>query len=346
MKKELRNGGAGEAQPAIQARASGGRFPAPPGQRPLSASEKGEKRLIVYFNAAVKLLKAYDFSDWEGLSPASLANVLGATEKGLSGIKPQESRQGDLIGPMEAPPIRGPETSGAWSSDGRGEKRQPPQETRHRQRGPNSSSPSCPPCGPSPARIAPRGFEVIDEELERAIKAIQVSDRNGGSMPTPLPAAPMAASTMPLRRPWRQASVIGFEGEAANHGNPGKLGECPPHRPQGSRLRLDPERCGGHGRSRRRALCQRGFDVAPSPGEPVSGARSDRRFIWLSDSIGLPTCAGKRLIWECPIPVPAITPQSPGRLWAWGQGPGRGAGKRGWRRPRATWPRAESTPSS
>ena len=67
------------------------------GSAPLQASESGAKRLIVYFNATIKLLKNYDFGDWEGLSPASLANVLGATEKGISGIKPQENRQGDLI---------------------------------------------------------------------------------------------------------------------------------------------------------------------------------------------------------------------------------------------------------
>jgi TRAP transporter TAXI family solute receptor len=67
------------------------------GSAPLQTSESGAKRLIVYFNATIKLLKNYDFGDWEGLSPASLANVLGATEKGISGIKPQENRQGDLI---------------------------------------------------------------------------------------------------------------------------------------------------------------------------------------------------------------------------------------------------------
>jgi TRAP transporter TAXI family solute receptor len=40
---------------------------------------------------------AYDFSAWEGLSPAVLATVLGATEKGLVGIKPGQNAKGDWV---------------------------------------------------------------------------------------------------------------------------------------------------------------------------------------------------------------------------------------------------------
>jgi hypothetical protein len=37
------------------------------------------------------------FGSWEGLSPSSLAQVLRATEKGLSGINPERNRQGDPV---------------------------------------------------------------------------------------------------------------------------------------------------------------------------------------------------------------------------------------------------------
>ena len=50
------------------------------GSAPLPASDAGAKRLAVYFNATLKLNQGYDFGDLEGLSPATLAHILGATE--------------------------------------------------------------------------------------------------------------------------------------------------------------------------------------------------------------------------------------------------------------------------
>ena len=67
------------------------------GSAPLPASEAGAKRLAVYFNATLKLNQGYDFGDWEGLSPATLAHVLGATEKGIYGLKTGENRPGEVI---------------------------------------------------------------------------------------------------------------------------------------------------------------------------------------------------------------------------------------------------------
>ena len=66
------------------------------GSSPLPAAEGGGKRLIVYFNATLKFAKDYEFGNWEKLGPASLAYVLGAKEKGLLGVKPQQ-RAGDLV---------------------------------------------------------------------------------------------------------------------------------------------------------------------------------------------------------------------------------------------------------
>jgi TRAP transporter TAXI family solute receptor len=62
----------------------------------LPAADNGAKRLIVYFNATLRFAQDYDFGGWEELSPASLAYVLGATEKGLVGLKPG-NRIGDEL---------------------------------------------------------------------------------------------------------------------------------------------------------------------------------------------------------------------------------------------------------
>jgi TRAP transporter TAXI family solute receptor len=67
------------------------------GSAPLPASDSGNSRLAVYFNATLKLTREYDFSNWEGLSSGTLAQILGATEKGIIGVKAGETRPGELI---------------------------------------------------------------------------------------------------------------------------------------------------------------------------------------------------------------------------------------------------------
>ena len=67
------------------------------GSSPLPASESGAQRVLVYYNATLKLREGYDFKDWEGLSPATLAQVLGGREKGVLGVKAKENQPGDLL---------------------------------------------------------------------------------------------------------------------------------------------------------------------------------------------------------------------------------------------------------
>ena len=67
------------------------------GSAPLPASDAGAKRLAVYFNATLKMNQGYDFGDWEGLSPATLAHVLGATDKGIYGLKAGANQPGEVI---------------------------------------------------------------------------------------------------------------------------------------------------------------------------------------------------------------------------------------------------------
>jgi TRAP transporter TAXI family solute receptor len=66
------------------------------GSAPLPADDPGTKRLIVYYNATLRFRQDYEFGGWEKLSPASLGHALGAAEKGLLGIKPQ-NRVGDVL---------------------------------------------------------------------------------------------------------------------------------------------------------------------------------------------------------------------------------------------------------
>ena len=66
------------------------------GSATLPASEQGASRAVVYYNLSLRLLEGYDFNGWEALSPATLANVLGATEKGVLGVKSGQM-PGDII---------------------------------------------------------------------------------------------------------------------------------------------------------------------------------------------------------------------------------------------------------
>ena len=67
------------------------------GSSPQPATDKGGERVLVYYNATLRLKEGYDFKDWEGMSPATLAQVLGAREKGVVGVKNKENQPGDLL---------------------------------------------------------------------------------------------------------------------------------------------------------------------------------------------------------------------------------------------------------
>jgi TRAP transporter TAXI family solute receptor len=54
-------------------------------------------RVVVYYNATLRLKEGYDFKDWEGMSPATLAQVLGGRERGVIGVKAKENQPGDLL---------------------------------------------------------------------------------------------------------------------------------------------------------------------------------------------------------------------------------------------------------
>jgi TRAP transporter TAXI family solute receptor len=66
------------------------------GSAPLPASESGDERVIVYFNASLQVAQDYKFGGWDQLGPSSVAYALGATEKGVFGLK-GENRAGDMV---------------------------------------------------------------------------------------------------------------------------------------------------------------------------------------------------------------------------------------------------------
>jgi TRAP transporter TAXI family solute receptor len=66
------------------------------GSAPLPASDSGANRVVVYFNATLKVLQDAAFGGWDNLSPSSVAYVLGANEKGVFGLQGQ-NHTGDLV---------------------------------------------------------------------------------------------------------------------------------------------------------------------------------------------------------------------------------------------------------
>ena len=67
------------------------------GSGPLPATADGKARRIVYFNTELKLNQDVDFASWNGLNASAFATLLGATEKGVLGIKQGGNKAGDLL---------------------------------------------------------------------------------------------------------------------------------------------------------------------------------------------------------------------------------------------------------
>jgi hypothetical protein len=67
------------------------------GSSPLPAAQSGAERVLVYFNATLRLCQGYDVKDRRRISPAAIAEVLGGREKGVFGVKAKENQPGDLL---------------------------------------------------------------------------------------------------------------------------------------------------------------------------------------------------------------------------------------------------------
>jgi len=67
------------------------------GSSPLPAASDGAERALVYYNALLRFAGDYDAADWDELSPAVVAQSLGATEEGVSGFRRGGNKPGSEL---------------------------------------------------------------------------------------------------------------------------------------------------------------------------------------------------------------------------------------------------------
>jgi len=67
------------------------------GSVPLQAASDGAQRALVYFNAVLRFADQYDAGDWAELSPAVVAQAVGATEEGVSGFRRGGNKPGSEL---------------------------------------------------------------------------------------------------------------------------------------------------------------------------------------------------------------------------------------------------------
>jgi TRAP transporter TAXI family solute receptor len=144
------------------------------GSSPLG-KEQGADRVLVYFNATLRLREGYDFKDWEALSPATLAHVLGAKERGVFGVKAKENQPGDLL------QVYGTGTY-ERSKDGWTALAAVPRDVARAPADPGNAAPSinskryldqlASQIDVGPPGIDARSDAIISEELEQALRAI------------------------------------------------------------------------------------------------------------------------------------------------------------------------------
>jgi TRAP transporter TAXI family solute receptor len=146
------------------------------GSSPQPAAEGGAERVLVYYNATLRLKEGYDFKDWEGMSPATLAQVLGAREKGVLGVKAKENQPGDLLYVYGSGTFE--QSAQGWVAVA----------GNQRDVSPAPADPGNAAAAPSskryldqlaavvsvgPAGMDPQSEAIISEELEHALRAIQ-----------------------------------------------------------------------------------------------------------------------------------------------------------------------------
>jgi TRAP transporter TAXI family solute receptor len=67
------------------------------GSAPYRDADTGDQRLTVYFNVQIRFREAFDLTTWDGLNGASIAFLLGATEKGVHGIRQGGNNVDDIL---------------------------------------------------------------------------------------------------------------------------------------------------------------------------------------------------------------------------------------------------------
>lgn len=67
------------------------------GSQPDTRAQPGEKRRIVYFDAALKLERDYDFGAWDSPGVAGMVSALGAGPRGIVGLASGGNKAGDVL---------------------------------------------------------------------------------------------------------------------------------------------------------------------------------------------------------------------------------------------------------
>jgi TRAP transporter TAXI family solute receptor len=67
------------------------------GSAPYRAGTDGARQVIVYYNAIFRMTEAYDPSDWQGLGPTMIANAIGASDEGITGLKSGRNEPGTRL---------------------------------------------------------------------------------------------------------------------------------------------------------------------------------------------------------------------------------------------------------
>jgi TRAP transporter TAXI family solute receptor len=147
------------------------------GSAALPAAEDGATRRLVYFHGRFKLVSDYDFTAWDSLNLSSLANLLGATDRGVQGIANGGNRAGDelrVYGTLEFV-RRGdawePVVAARAAPHGRAVETAGPGQPRVAQTALDRLKALA---DRPPARRAEKRRAIVDEEIERAITAIEL----------------------------------------------------------------------------------------------------------------------------------------------------------------------------
>ncbi len=149
------------------------------GSAPLPAAGDGAERALVYFNAVLRFADNYDAADWTELSPAVVAQSLGATEEGVSGFRRGGNESGSELHAYGTVAYR--KAGDGWDLDAA----IPPQETKIREPERLAATEGSVPASRAAelvhkladlVRTTP-GFpsvekEIIEDELDRAYRNI------------------------------------------------------------------------------------------------------------------------------------------------------------------------------
>jgi len=149
------------------------------GSSPLPAGSDGAERALVYFNAVLRFAGDYDAADWAELSPAVVAQSLGATEEGVSGFRRGGNKSGSELHAHGTVAYR--KAGEGWDLDAA----IPPQETKMREAARLAATEGSVPASRAAELVRKLGDlvrstpglrsaeeEIVEEELDRAFRNI------------------------------------------------------------------------------------------------------------------------------------------------------------------------------